>query len=142
MLTVLFVLSLFLFFWFTRGFLLFVMDCLSHSAGNNLRYVNFICFCCYIKKMASINRAEAQCQQKQLFSVRVAVCSDFSVAVLKSSRSRMLHGQHCSPEGPRGILRRSIYCCGVVSRDMIESVLVVWLVSRSRIDVRVNVSAL
>ena len=44
--------------------------------------------------------------------------------------------------GLRGIQHRSIHCCDIVSRDMIESVLVVWLVSRSQIDVRVNVSAI
>lgn len=75
------------------------------------------------------------------------MCRGFSLAalaaqMLKSSSSRIQDKQHYSPEGLRSILSRLIYCCDIVSRDMIESVLVVWLVSRSRIDVRVNVSAL
>ncbi|KAM7420660.1 hypothetical protein PAMA_015066 [Pampus argenteus] len=48
--------------------------------------------------------------------------------ILQYSSNRMQYREHSSPEGLRSILHRSMYCCGIVSRDMIESVLVVWLV--------------
>lgn len=55
----------------------------------------------------SMSRAGVQCQQKQseVIQMQVAICGDFTLTVLisqilKSSGSRMLHGQHLSPKGP------------------------------------------
>lgn len=126
------------------GFLLLMMDWPSHSAGNNLRYVTFICFCCYKKdkQLASINRADTQwlpsyfqCHLNWVLTDCPGITNTEIVQKQDATQATLF------PEGLRSILHGSVHRCGVVSRAMIESVLLVWLVSRSRIDVRVNVSA-
>lgn len=116
-----------------RGFLLFMMD---RPYKYNRKQPKVRTF------HATKNWAEVQCGQRKLFSVREAICSDFSLTVLVSEKQDATQATLFPRGVPTAILHGSIYCCGVVSRDMIESVLVVWLVSRSRIDLRVNVSAL